>query len=340
MAAISDNSASKRYLMKVEPGYYNLGSSTLVMKPYVDLEGSGETQTIITRLGTNSTSEATITTNNSELRHLRVEMSDDGTSVYTKAVRCLSTAPRLIHVTVEASGAISSNTGIYLSLASPTLEHCSVVVLGGNTAYGIRSSNSTPILETVGVTVTDGENTNYGLFMEDGGRFIIRDSTLDASGPGTSYNSAVTIWEGSGTQSQVIGSTLTAHGGETALGLEDYDNPVLVVNSRLEATSASFCRGVHLFDTGGTFAHTRLVGRNSASGIGVYCVSGDGSYTVTLDGCTVISDAATIEGDGEYTIRVGASKLSGGAVVPNGASMTCVATYDENYNMMVGGICP
>ena len=41
VAGITTAAADKRYLVKVEPGIYNLGNSKLVMKPFVDIEGSG-----------------------------------------------------------------------------------------------------------------------------------------------------------------------------------------------------------------------------------------------------------------------------------------------------------
>ena len=51
---ITDNSATNPYLIKVGPGIYDLGTSSLQMKEYVDIEGSGEKTTKITGAVTNS----------------------------------------------------------------------------------------------------------------------------------------------------------------------------------------------------------------------------------------------------------------------------------------------
>ena len=46
--AITDASATNPYLIIIEPGVFDIGSNSLVMKEYVDIEGSGESVTKIT----------------------------------------------------------------------------------------------------------------------------------------------------------------------------------------------------------------------------------------------------------------------------------------------------
>ena len=48
MNSIADASESNPYLVKIMPGVYNIGSNSVQMKPYVDIEGSGENVTKIT----------------------------------------------------------------------------------------------------------------------------------------------------------------------------------------------------------------------------------------------------------------------------------------------------
>jgi hypothetical protein len=48
VAHIGNPSATNPYLVKVEPGIDDLGTSSLFMRPFVDLEGSGEGVTTIT----------------------------------------------------------------------------------------------------------------------------------------------------------------------------------------------------------------------------------------------------------------------------------------------------
>ena len=56
-----------------------------------------------------------------------------------------------------------------------------------------------------------------------------------------------------------------------------------------------------------------------------------GSYTVKMDNCQVTGSTNTIWNDAEFTVRIGACKLDGGAVAVNGGTVSCIGAYDENY---------
>lgn len=69
------------------PGVYDIGTNSLVMQAYVDIEGSGENVTKIT--GTLSPNEGTtygvvLGASNAEIRFLTVE--NTGTGTYTDAI--------------------------------------------------------------------------------------------------------------------------------------------------------------------------------------------------------------------------------------------------------------
>jgi len=52
-----------------------------------------------------------------------------------------------------------------------------------------------------------------------------------------------------------------------------------------------------------------------------------------------ITGNTTIRNDSEFTTRIGASQLSGGAVV-GGGTVTCAGVYDESYTFSAGPVCP
>lgn len=68
LGSITDNSVSKPYLVKVEPGVYDLESHSLELKPYVDFEGSGQGTTTVSATAANPAT--IIGANNSEVRGL------------------------------------------------------------------------------------------------------------------------------------------------------------------------------------------------------------------------------------------------------------------------------
>ncbi len=75
--SITNASASSPYVIKIMPGIYDLGTASLQMKDYVDLEGSSPDNTIITTSNYNVDSSTCTTgtvlmANNSSIRNLKV----------------------------------------------------------------------------------------------------------------------------------------------------------------------------------------------------------------------------------------------------------------------------
>ena len=60
LKGIADATVGNPYLLKIEPGRYALGSQPLAMKPWVDVEGSGELVTTITAPGSSSYETGTV----------------------------------------------------------------------------------------------------------------------------------------------------------------------------------------------------------------------------------------------------------------------------------------
>lgn len=82
--SITDASASNPYLVKIEPGVYDLGSGTLNMKPHVDVQGSGWATT-------------TIATDDSRLGQSRVVQAVPGDELRDLTLH-------LVHVSSGSSG--------------------------------------------------------------------------------------------------------------------------------------------------------------------------------------------------------------------------------------------
>ena len=103
LSSITDNSSQKPYLLKVEPGTFDIQSSILQTKPYVDIEGSGEGHTIITGQGGDSESTAATVLSgvNSEIRSLKI--ANYGNAPYAVGVRSV-TFMQLASVTVQVYG--------------------------------------------------------------------------------------------------------------------------------------------------------------------------------------------------------------------------------------------
>jgi hypothetical protein len=150
LSGITDASATKPYLLKIEPGVYDLGSSgSLAMKEHVDIEGSGELTTVITSSVTQGPEDdscpiGTVAgADNAELRFLTVR--NTGTGSCNVAIRNESVSPRLTHVTAESTGVEGENPaymGVLNSNACPTISDATVTAPTGG-GIGVYSEGST-----------------------------------------------------------------------------------------------------------------------------------------------------------------------------------------------------
>lgn len=221
LAGITEASADNPYLLKIEPGVYDLGTSALVMKEWVDIEGSGELVTTIKSSGSSSGGTGTVVgADNAELRFLTVE--NTGGNTYATAIYNDSSSPRLTHVTATAtnSGATYSY-GVRNDSSSPTMTNVTVTATasGGN-ALGVLNYRSSATMTNVTVT---GE---YGIYnwAASGGPYTV---TVDHSRIVGSDN---TIFNESGFFTTFVGASQLDGGpvegeGMTCAGVynEDYN---------------------------------------------------------------------------------------------------------------------
>jgi hypothetical protein len=116
LVAIGDAGEDNPYLVKVEPGIYDLDDQSLTMIPFVDIEGSGEGVTIITADGrADFTVGTVIASNNAELRDLTVistGMESDGITQHDIATAVYVT-PGVIFKIRDVS--LKATNGLYYS---------------------------------------------------------------------------------------------------------------------------------------------------------------------------------------------------------------------------------
>jgi hypothetical protein len=132
MASITDASASKPYLLHIEPGTYDLGNSfdsNLRMKEWVDIEGSGENNTVITsgRPGNaDGGCSATVTgANNAEMRFLTVRNTGGACAISSFN----HASPRLTHLTAQSTGD-RGTAGVFVFDSSTTMNDVTATASG------------------------------------------------------------------------------------------------------------------------------------------------------------------------------------------------------------------
>jgi hypothetical protein len=173
LAGITDAAASKPYLLKLEPGIYDVGATPLVAKDFVDIEGSGrDVTTIQGAISVNSPSAADgvieIHFNNLEVRELTVINNDvvgAGSGTFCSAIYLTSdVGPRLTNLTAIVNGRSSANLiGIQASNTSPAITDVTANATGTATSgtseviaivVGGTLTGKVPVLERVTATAT------------------------------------------------------------------------------------------------------------------------------------------------------------------------------------------
>lgn len=211
LARIPTPSESAPWLLKIEPGTYDLGTSPLVLKPFLHVEGSGEDATIIKGAGSASATTGTIVGNRStELRFLTVQNYGIEGTGYAIGIYNDTVVGYLSDVTVKASGAYYSY-GIYNTDSSSLGITDVLVTAEGSSAYGIYNEEFWGVLTNVIVTV-NGSNT-VGIFNNLGSSPIMTNITVNAIGRNNNRgvenqsssspvmtNVIVTVYGGSGGQ--------------------------------------------------------------------------------------------------------------------------------------------
>jgi hypothetical protein len=196
MENITDASASKPYLLHIEPATYDLGTGSLNMKEWVDIEGSGELNTVITSgvtaPGCTATSPGTVTgANNAEMRFL----------------------------TVRNTGAVNGKIAISIGAASPRLTHLTAQSTGdgGNNNFGLCINNSSPTMTDVMVTASGQTGVNYGVWGDQSNITIKQSKITGSGGTFANLSHALRVQHGATANvalTQLVGGAL----GETGTG--------------------------------------------------------------------------------------------------------------------------
>lgn len=306
MNGITNASATKRYVIKLEPGTYDLGSSKLVMKPDVDIEGSGQEASVIQGGGFATTDDGVIWgAASAELRHLQVKST--GTSSAQAAIPVYlpsGAATRLTNVTLVGSGG-GSNYGLRASDGSPWIEEATIRVQGGEVVYGIvaRGGLSRTTVKRTVIEVTSGSFEVHGILLADTEHTAeVRDVQITATSSGTAYGIRL-IESGLGSL-RLTNSTITSED----IGIDSsMTGPIYIENSQVRATGTSSVYGVRA---------------NAA--------------TVTVDHSEIAGETGTVQG---LNVFVGATRLHGGAV-STFATEVCAGVYDESFTFYAGPACP
>ena len=264
VAAITDASESRPYLIRLGPGIFDLGTNTLTMREYVNIAGSGQgivdatssgvapqggsrivstaTTTVAGARYTELTNLSVVSTGGTGLTYTNVQPSGCGFGVPGAIVRA---------VTVYASDAFSA-VGIHNDNSCPLFKDVTVFVTTSGTAIGVEAVNgSSPVLSGVTVRATGGSGVagafavgvsvnSSGLVVEGSTIFASATNNITIASPAAGFGIAN---GGSGT----LGSVIIQRSSITG-------NAKSIVQTAAYATKIAVSQMSGTIDSGGNFS--------------------------------------------------------------------------------------
>jgi len=184
LSGITDASSTNPYLIIIEPGVYNIGTSSLQMKEYVDIQGSGENVTKIKGTIDGISSGVLAGADNAEVRFLTVRHAGGGA---TDAIAIFNSyaSPKITNVTATSSGGTTA-IGVYnIDSSSPEMTNVTATAPGGTHNYGVVNISCSPTMRNVTATASGGLK-NCGVSNITSSP-TMRNVTTTASGGTTNY---------------------------------------------------------------------------------------------------------------------------------------------------------
>lgn len=320
MNAITDASETRPYLVKIMPGVYDVGGSTVTMKDHVDIEGSGEGVTTIKGSvpSVGGVVVGLVSGANAEIRFLSIEnktFTGGAIGFISGAGGVSPRSPSLLHVRVRAQGWQTGDisAGVYIDgspdPANPTrLSHVRAEGIDSAVACGISMANVSSVLSDVEAVAWGGRQNSFAIW-NNGGNPVLRRVTATANYPATGAAGLGNV----GVYNQ-----------NTFADLQDV--------TAFAAQNAMTNDGVR-----NESATARLVGVTAegqgSSSYGLKNVAAAGSYGVTVDRCDLKGGFGSIHNNPEFTTKIGGSKL-GGIINGMPANVTCTASYTASYTAL------
>ena len=370
LAAITDASAENRYLIRIAPGRY----PGFEMKEYVDIEGAGKDLTVIENVRFGDQTTTIVGASNTELRRLTVENKQatfDAVGILVPEESLFTLRGTKVEVSLPARSCkgIAVNRQARATLRDVELVHhqcrnvTSVSVASGDPgAHTLHAQNVTIEVNRQ----IDNHKNNNGKFT---GIFFSGDRAGSLHSVRISMNIATTPDEAK--FFGAVGIDISLSRGSLSLTDVDVTLSGLKGTGILSHASFSESKSIQLdsvrisVDSDGTgisldrSSELRNVSIRAPEGVAISVSGGEhvlhhidasasvalrltnsfqaGPIPVKIQHSILHSQSNAIEVGGNDRVMIGSSSIAGGIVANGNSRVTCVHSYDENFDNLV---CP
>lgn len=352
---ITDEAANKPYLIELGPGEYTLNSS-LAMKPFVSIAGSGQGVTILKGAvgnGVNEGSAIVRGASNAALTDLSIENTGNGTlaiGIYNS-----NASPRIERVTVSASGGSSVNNGVFNFTSSPVMNEVTAAASGGAQSRGVfNSSSSSPIMTSMAATASGGTTSNAGVLNTSSSSPAMTNVFATASGGAessgvrnegsspTMTNVAATAFSGTtinigvnnlSSSAPIMGGvTATASGGSNSNGVRNDQSSPNMQSVTANAFNATGNVGVYNRNNSApTMTTLTAAGTGGSTSYGVF--NEDNTVFIKIHFGVMTGTTAALRFSGNSATRV-ANSVVNGSVLNDPMGDNCGGVYDADLGLV------
>jgi hypothetical protein len=349
LASITDNSSTKPYVIKIAPGIY-AETSTVALKDFVDIEGSGEDVTTITCacIGGVLVDQAVLSAGaiTAEIRHLTVVNASSispttSVGIYTNGGTAGSLS--LLHLTASGTTA-SNNYSVYNNNSSPTMTNVTATATattnttGNPNNYGVYNNNSSsPTMTNVTATATTTTNTtgnpnNYGVYNNNSSSPTMTNVTATATANTTTNTTNYGVYNNNSSSPTMTNVTATATDGSSQnFGVYNVSSSPTMTNVTATATGtgtegSSFTYGVRNDLSSPTMTNVTATASGGVSNQGVTNLSSSSTTTMTNVTATASGGAQSV-----------AVQNSSSWTTMTNVTATATGASDTNYGVTNGG---
>jgi hypothetical protein len=251
------------FLLRISPGVYFLGKESLVLKPFLTIEGAGSI-TIIRGSVSAEERGLVIGSDNAVLRSISIENRAEGPAIVGIMNRGVS--PVLTDVEIFTAGSGECAYGIWNYSSGASIKGSKVTVEGARFNHGIFNQNSSPTIRSSEVKASGGEES-FGvlnLYSDP----VISEVSVEAEGAST-FN--VAIWNVS-SQSEITDVVASSRGGDQNVAIYNVSSDAFFDRiSALASGRAGTSYGIR--NLGSSPKLLNSVVRTSGAGYGMHNIS-------------------------------------------------------------------